>query len=73
MLYSGICRRPSFEVSAPRFPAQELYQVWYDSGMTNEYDEDDVAPCDRCGDIVGIETFIKLGYDDICEICWDDM
>jgi formylmethanofuran dehydrogenase subunit E len=38
-----------------------------------EYDEDDVAPCDRCGDIVGTKTFITLGDQNICEICWDDM
>jgi formylmethanofuran dehydrogenase subunit E len=41
--------------------------------MINEYDEDDVAPCDRCGDIVGNETFIRLGDQKICENCWDDM
>jgi len=66
------CHHPSFEVSAPRFPARELYQMWYDSCMT-KYDEDDVGPCDRCGDIVGTETFMTLGDQNICEICWDDM
>jgi hypothetical protein len=38
-----------------------------------DYDEDDVSVCDRCGGIEGTETFIRLGDQKICEICWDDM
>jgi hypothetical protein len=45
--------------------------MWYDFCMI-DYDEDDMTVCDRCGDIVGTETIIKLG-ENICENCWDDM
>jgi hypothetical protein len=36
-------------------------------------DDDDLAMCTRCEDMVDSETLMEIANWYVCEICWDDL